>query len=72
MDGANAPHVNGIELALADLEARHLVRVVEEGRRLTVRLAHPLYGEAVRAWAEGREDERGRWPTRATGTRSSG
>jgi DNA-binding CsgD family transcriptional regulator len=47
----------GLDLVLRTAEAadaeeaeeRGLIRVVEEGRRRDVRLAHPLYGEVVRA-----------------------
>ncbi|MFI6322989.1 LuxR C-terminal-related transcriptional regulator [Nonomuraea sp. NPDC050556] len=37
------------EAPVEDAEARGLVRIVQDGRRTTVRLTHPLYGEAVRA-----------------------
>ncbi|GAA1285970.1 LuxR family transcriptional regulator [Planotetraspora silvatica] len=39
----------GSAQVLEGLEDRQLVSVVVEGRRLQVRLAHPLYGQAVRA-----------------------
>ncbi|MFD1930433.1 LuxR C-terminal-related transcriptional regulator [Nonomuraea mangrovi] len=35
--------------AVESLEAKDLVRVLVDGRRTLVRLAHPLYGEAIRA-----------------------
>ncbi|MEO3781960.1 LuxR C-terminal-related transcriptional regulator [Actinocorallia sp. B10E7] len=35
--------------AVEGLEERHLVTVQADGRRLQVRLAHPLYGEVVRS-----------------------
>lgn len=34
---------------LESLEAKQLIRLMEDRRRLLVRLAHPLYGEAIRA-----------------------
>jgi DNA-binding CsgD family transcriptional regulator len=37
------------EADLEDLETRGLVQVREDGHRLTARLHHPLYGEALRA-----------------------
>ncbi|MEV0587995.1 LuxR C-terminal-related transcriptional regulator [Nonomuraea sp. NPDC050310] len=37
------------EAAVERLEDRHLVTVDHDGRRLRVRLAHPLYGEVIRA-----------------------
>jgi DNA-binding CsgD family transcriptional regulator len=38
----------GLSQAIELAEERHLVQVIADGRRSTVRLAHPLYGEAAR------------------------
>jgi class 3 adenylate cyclase/DNA-binding CsgD family transcriptional regulator len=37
------------DIDLEALERRGLVRIEQDGRRLTARLAHPLYGEVLRA-----------------------